>query len=71
MTPTQRRTLIIQLAEQVCTPKELDALARALAGASHQTISVALNISTRTVRDRLDNATRKITNHPDYPKEPT
>lgn len=66
----ERRTMIIRIAEEVCTRRELDTLARALAGDSHLTISYALNVSTRTIRDRLDNATRKITNHPDYPKEP-
>jgi len=58
-----------RIAIEVCTPAELDALALHIAGLSERAISIRLNISRRTVRDRLDNATRKISNHPDMPKE--
>ncbi len=58
-----------EIAQAVCTSKELDALALHIAGYTELTISVRLNISRRAVRDRLDSATRKIANHPDMPKE--
>jgi len=58
-----------RIAVEVCTPAELDALALHIAGYPERTIAVRLDISRRSVRDRLDNATRKISNHPDMPKE--
>jgi DNA-binding CsgD family transcriptional regulator len=51
-----------ELALQVCTPLELDALALHTAGCSQWQIALALGISRRSVRDRLDNAHRKILN---------
>ena len=57
------------IAQAVCTDAELDTLALHLAGYTERTISLRLNISRRSVRNRLDNATRKIANHPDMPQE--
>lgn len=59
--PTYRR-----IAKEVCTPRELDVLAYYVAGVPPYRIALALGISRRTVRDRLDRVDRKVTNHPDW-----
>jgi DNA-binding CsgD family transcriptional regulator len=59
--PTYRR-----IAQQVCTPAELEALAYYIAGVPTHRIALALGISRRAVRDRLSNADRKVTNHPEW-----
>lgn len=59
--PTYRR-----IAKEVCTPAELEALAYFIAGVPTRRIALALGISRRAVRDRLANADRKVTNHPDW-----
>ena len=59
------------IAEQVCTDKELWAIRLTTAGASERDAARMLHISRRALRDRLDNALRKITNHPNYQKDPT
>lgn len=50
------------VAQQVCTHAELDALALQAANLSQWQIALRLGISRRAVRDRLDNAHRKIAN---------
>jgi len=57
------------IATQVCTPAELDALALHIAGYSDRQIARTLSITRSTVRYRLDNATRKISDHPQMPRE--
>ncbi len=64
-----KRERLIAIAEEVCTDKEREALAYHFAGVSIRRIAVTLGISRSTVRSRLENATRKIVNHPDYPEE--
>ena len=59
------------IAEQVCTPKELDVLRMTQSGASPRQISRIVGIDRRTVRDHLENAIRKIQAHPDYHEEQT
>lgn len=49
-----------ELARVHCTPAEQDALRLEAAGLSERNIALALDISRRTVRDRLWNARRKI-----------
>lgn len=59
--PTYKR-----IAQEVCTPAELEALAYFIAGVPVTRIALALDISRGAVRDRLDRADRKITRHPDW-----
>jgi DNA-binding CsgD family transcriptional regulator len=64
------RNHLIQVAETVCTEKELEALAYHLADVPTSQIALALGISRQAVRHRLDNARRKITTHAHtYPEE--
>jgi DNA-binding CsgD family transcriptional regulator len=56
---------LIRIAEQVCTEKELEALAYHLAGHHTALIALELGISRRAVTARIENAIRKIANHPD------
>ena len=49
-----------QIATEVCTPNELAALHLVDQGMSQWRIAMALGISRRSVRDRIDNAHRKI-----------
>jgi DNA-binding CsgD family transcriptional regulator len=58
-----------QIATEVCTPAELDALKLSIDGESQRSTARILGIKRSSVRDRLDNARDKIVNHPDYPKE--
>ena len=60
MTPTQLAALRIQ---GVITDREYDVLLLRLKGISQRSISIALGISRSAVRERLDNADRKITAH--------
>ncbi len=48
------------IAEQACTPRELDAWKLSLDGAGHRTIARALGTSPSTARDRLASARAKI-----------
>jgi DNA-binding CsgD family transcriptional regulator len=50
------------LAEQVCTPRELTCLKLNTQGFGYRLIAGALGISVSTVRDKIKNAERKITN---------
>jgi len=47
----------------VITDREYDVLILRLKGISQRSISIALGISRSAVRERLDNADRKITAH--------
>ena len=60
MTPAQLLELRIQ---GVITDREYDVLLLRLKGISQRSISIALGISRSAVRERLDNADRKITAH--------
>ena len=60
MTPAQLAELRIQ---GVITDREYDVLLLRLKGISQRSISIALGISRSAVRERLDNADRKITAH--------
>jgi DNA-binding CsgD family transcriptional regulator len=51
-----------QIAAAVCTQAELDVLALDATGMSQWQMALQLGISRRAVRDRLDNAHRKILN---------
>jgi DNA-binding CsgD family transcriptional regulator len=57
------------IAQTVCTPAELDALAHHLAGYTDRQIAHKLGVSRRAIRYRLERATQKIADHPDMPKE--
>lgn len=48
------------IAAEVCTEKEREVLRLVASGWSTRRISLALNISTSSVRGRLENARRKI-----------
>lgn len=48
------------IAAAVCTPAELEAWRLETRGMSQRAISAALGISRAAVRDRLENAARKI-----------
>lgn len=49
-----------EIAEMVCTPKELEAFVLAYRGMSDRSIALALDLSRSTVKDRLERARRKI-----------
>jgi predicted DNA-binding protein (UPF0251 family) len=48
------------IAEQVCTPAELEALRLERRGLSQRAIGYALGITREAVRDRLNRAARRI-----------
>lgn len=48
------------IAQRVCTSGELAAWRLEQAGQSQRAIAVALGVSRTTIRDRLENAARKI-----------
>jgi DNA-binding CsgD family transcriptional regulator len=50
----------LEIAKQVCTPRELEALTLAERGMSERAIAHALDISRSSVRARLENAHRKL-----------
>ena len=50
----------LDTAHKVCTPNELAAYIPATRGVSQRTIALNLGISRASVRDRLENARRKI-----------
>jgi DNA-binding CsgD family transcriptional regulator len=50
-------------AETVCTPKEIQALELVRAGMGELRAALTLNISRRSLRDRIANADRKIHAH--------
>ena len=60
MTPAELADLRIQ---GVITDREYDVLLLQTKGMSQRTISLALGISRTAVRDRLENADRKIRQH--------
>lgn len=71
MTGTDRRTdlaaitgrEVLDLARQVCTTPQLDALILIAAGHSERQAADALHISRSALRDRIRTATRRILDH--------
>lgn len=57
------------IAESVCTPAELDALAHHLAGYTDRQIAKKYGVSRQAIHARITNATRKIHDHPAMPRE--
>lgn len=49
-----------ELAQSVCTPKELEALRLWDAGAGYRRVGLMLDISPSTARDRVQRALRKM-----------
>ncbi len=56
---------LLQIAQRVCTTKELEAFTLWNRGAGYRRVADQLGISTSTVRDRIDRATRKIYTDPE------